>query len=369
MALPNFAELRAFLWQMQTGFVRIEGPEEITPQPIAHVLNRVSKERSFDSLSAANALCNSLPACQLPVSVSLANEALPADQPSSPSLAAAAAALQQVQSTDMLEEAEGAVDCLMQLSSDGTMKPSLLQPPKKRPLAITARESAPSSRCKLKMKASPLSQSSTPRFGASPEATMQPLYLLSSSNPGQVSASRPCTCTHKYTAPTRHPPPPPPILVRPLAALPAQASGRCIQAVPDADRRAARCDREPRGNGRGPARQLVPEPPSATGVGGSAAPGEPVHHALDVLRSRGRRRRPPPFCGDAAAARAAGVFLVRARVPRAMAMAMAEKGLAKRAGARQVSQMLICSYVSRLFLAGGGDLSLPTPVRHVCVNA
>ena len=106
---------------MQPGFVRIEGPEEITP-PIA---------RSQDSWSAAKALCSQFPPSapppdsQLPVSVSVANDAALTDQPSSPgspSLAAAAAMLQQVQSTDRdrLEEAEGAVDCLMQLSSDGT---------------------------------------------------------------------------------------------------------------------------------------------------------------------------------------------------------------------------------------------------------
>ena len=92
---------------MQTGFVRIEGPEEITPPTV----------RAQDSWSAAEALCSQFPpyappaACQLPVSVSVANDAGPTDQPSSPgspSLAAAAAMLQQVQSTDRdrLEEAE-----------------------------------------------------------------------------------------------------------------------------------------------------------------------------------------------------------------------------------------------------------------------
>ena len=167
---------------MQTGFVRVEGPEEITPPVV----------RSQDSLSAAKALCSQLPVCQMPVSISLANEGALTDQPGSPgspSLAAAAAALQQVQSIDMLEEAEDAVDCLMQLSSDGTMKPSLLQPPKKRPLAAATDAQVPSSRRKLKMKASPLSQSSASRFGTSPESSMQPLALLSSSNPAQVSAS------------------------------------------------------------------------------------------------------------------------------------------------------------------------------------
>lgn len=170
---------------MQTvGFVRIEGPEEITP-PAA------SLSRSFDSLSAATALCSQLPVSRsaTSVSISLANEAASADQPSSPGspgLAAAAATLQQVQSTDMLGEAEGAVDCLMQLSSDGTMKPSLLQPPKKRPLAAIAGAPAPSSRRKLKMKSSPLSQSSASHFSASDVSTMQPLSLLSSSNPGQL---------------------------------------------------------------------------------------------------------------------------------------------------------------------------------------
>jgi len=173
---------------MQTGFVRIEGPEEITP-PIV---------RSQESWSAAKALCSQFPpyappaGCQLPVSVSVANDAALTDQPSSPgspSLAAAAAMLQQVQSTDRdrLEEAEGAVDCLMQLSSDGTAKPSLVQPPKKRPLAATAGAQVPASRRKLKMKASPLSQPSEPRFGASAiEPSMQPLALLSSSNPAQL---------------------------------------------------------------------------------------------------------------------------------------------------------------------------------------
>ena len=183
---------------MQTGFVRIEGPEEITP-PIA---------RSQDSWSAAKALCSQFPPSapppdsQLPVSVSVANDAALTDQPSSPgspSLAAAAAMLQQVQSTDRdgLEEAEGAVDCLMQLSSDGTAKPSLVQPPKKRPLADAADAHKPASRRKLKMKSSPLSQSSEPRFGASAiehaqqsqSSSMQPLALLSSSNPAQVSPS------------------------------------------------------------------------------------------------------------------------------------------------------------------------------------
>jgi len=174
--------------EMQTGFVRIEGPEEITP-PIV---------RSQESWSAAKALCSQFPpyappaGCQLPVSVSVANDAALTDQPSSPgspSLAAAAAMLQQVQSTDRdrLEEAEGAVDCLMQLSSDGTAKPSLVQPPKKRPLAATAGAQVPASRRKLKMKASPLSQPSEPRFGASAiEPSMQPLALLSSSNPAQL---------------------------------------------------------------------------------------------------------------------------------------------------------------------------------------
>ena len=185
---------------MQPGFVRIEGPEEITPPTV----------RSEDSWSAAKALCSQFPqyappaACQLPVSVSVANDAGPTDQPSSPgspSLAAAAAMLQQVQSTDRdrLEEAEGAVDCLMQLSSDGTAKPSLVQPPKKRPLAPTAGAQVPTSRRKLKMKASPLSQSAEPRFGASTmEPSMQPLALLSSSNPAQVrtSPTRAALCTH-----------------------------------------------------------------------------------------------------------------------------------------------------------------------------
>ena len=183
---------------MQTGFVRIEGPEEITP-PIA---------RSQDSWSAAKALCSQFPPSapppesQLPVSVSVANDAALTDQPSSPgspSLAAAAAMLQQVQSTDRdgLEEAEGAVDCLMQLSSDGTAKPSLVQPPKKRSIADAADAHKPASRRKLKMKSSPLSQSSEPRFGASAiehaqqsqSSSMQPLALLSSSNPAQVSPS------------------------------------------------------------------------------------------------------------------------------------------------------------------------------------
>ena len=185
---------------MQTGFVRIEGPEEITP-PIA---------RSQDSWSAAKALCSQFPPSapppesQLPVSVSVANDAALTDQPSSPgspSLAAAAAMLQQVQSTDRdgLEEAEGAVDCLMQLSSDGTAKPSLVQPPKKRSIADAADAHKPASRRKLKMKSSPLSQSSEPRFGASAiehaqqsqSSSMQPLALLSSSNPAQVSPSLP----------------------------------------------------------------------------------------------------------------------------------------------------------------------------------
>ena len=180
---------------MQPGFVRIEGPEEITP-PIA---------RSQDSWSAAKALCSQFPPSapppdsQLPVSVSVANDAALTDQPSSPgspSLAAAAAMLQQVQSTDRdrLEEAEGAVDCLMQLSSDGTAKPSLVQSPKKRPLADDADALKPASRRKLKMKSSPLSE---PRFGASAiehaqpsqSSSMQPVALLSSSNPAQVSPS------------------------------------------------------------------------------------------------------------------------------------------------------------------------------------
>lgn len=161
--------------QTQNGFVRAEGPEEITP-PIAN------KARSFDSLSAAKALCT-----QLPVSVAPTPAAAPDEptSPSSPSLAAAAAALTQVQSTDMLEEAEGAVDCLMQLSSDGTMKPSLLQPAKKRPLADAAGAPVPSTRRKLKMRASPLSQSDDPASCGS-ASTMAPLPLLSSSNPGQV---------------------------------------------------------------------------------------------------------------------------------------------------------------------------------------
>jgi len=101
--------------------------------------------------------------------------------------------LQQVQSTDRdrLEEAEGAVDCLMQLSSDGTAKPSLVQSPKKRPLADDADALKPASRRKLKMKSSPLSE---PRFGASAiehaqpsqSSSMQPVALLSSSNPAQL---------------------------------------------------------------------------------------------------------------------------------------------------------------------------------------
>ena len=220
---------------MQTGFVRIEGPEEITPPLV----------RSQESWSAAKALCSQFPAyappaaCQLPVSVSVANDtaaAAPTDQPSSPgspSLAAAAAMLQQVQSTDRdrLEEAEGAVDCLMQLSSDGTAKPSLVQPPKKRPLAATAGAQVPASRRKLKMKASPLSQSSEPRFGASAiEPSMQPLALLSTSNPAQVSASPPCAslCTHACAhmqhehgpsiSVTDPPPSPPPFQLKLLAA-------------------------------------------------------------------------------------------------------------------------------------------------------
>lgn len=151
--------------------MRAEGPEEITP-PVAH---RIS---SFDSLSAAKALCN-----QLPVSFSPGPEAdVERPAPGSPTVAAAAAALHQVQSSDVLE---GAVDCLMSFSSHAA-DASLMPPPKKRPAPVSA--SASSTRRKLKMRAapSPLSYASTSNESQHSASTMEPLSLLSSSNVDQL---------------------------------------------------------------------------------------------------------------------------------------------------------------------------------------
>ena len=106
------------------GFVRtdVDAEEEITPP----TTQRVS---SFDSLSAATALCSQLPASIAPA---VAYDA-PArsDSPSSPTVAAAAAAPQQVQSSDALE---GAVDCLMLMSSHAaaSAETDYMPPPKKR---------------------------------------------------------------------------------------------------------------------------------------------------------------------------------------------------------------------------------------------
>ena len=361
---------------MQPGFVRIEGPEEITP-PIA---------RSQDSWSAAKALCSQFPPSapppdsQLPVSVSVANDAALTDQPSSPgspSLAAAAAMLQQVQSTDRdrLEEAEGAVDCLMQLSSDGTAKPSLVQSPKKRPLADDADALKPASRRKLKMKSSPLSE---PRFGASAiehaqqsqRSSMQPVALLSSSNPAQVSPSprprvrhrthmqnrgvhRNTGSTTAHTGPCQlsgaDPPLPPPA---------AEAPGRRLQAMPDADGRAACRDRGPRRHGRGHARQLVPEPPCAAGVGFPAAAGELIEHALHVLQGeRGQRRRRRRSSNEIAAVACAFELCLNGRFGAAML----------RRGGRCCAEDRRCESrgwphrgVRPFFRVGGGDLSSPS---------
>jgi len=154
------------------GFVRtdVDAEEEITPP----ATQRVS---SFDSLSAATALCSQLPASIAPA---VAYDA-PArsESPGSPTVAAAAAMLQQVQSSDALE---GAVDCLMLMSSHAaaaSAETDYMPPPKKRPPPA-----ASSTRRKLKMRTgpSPLSRGSTSDEGS----TMQPLALLSSSSVDQL---------------------------------------------------------------------------------------------------------------------------------------------------------------------------------------
>ena len=58
--------------------------------------------------------------------------------------------------------------------------------------------------------------------------------------------------------------------------------------MPVADGRAACRHREPRGYGRGHARQLVPEPPSTSGVGRSAATGEFFARTLTLTLTRAR---------------------------------------------------------------------------------
>ena len=56
--------------------------------------------------------------------------------------------------------------------------------------------------------------------------------------------------------------------------------------MPVADGRAACRDCEPRGYGRGHARQLVPEPPSTSGVGRPAATGEFFARTLTLTLTR-----------------------------------------------------------------------------------
>lgn len=145
-------------------FVRSEGVEEEVTPPTAN--QRVS---SFDSLSAATALCT-----QLPASAPSPPDDSEKDSPGSPTVAAAAAVLNQVQSTDVLE---GAVDCLMSFSSHAAAD-STFMPPKKRPAPA-----ASTTRRKLKMRAGP---SPLSRSGDAGSSTMEPVSLLSSSNVGQL---------------------------------------------------------------------------------------------------------------------------------------------------------------------------------------
>ena len=99
----------------------------------------------------------------------------------------------------------------------------------------------------------------------------------------------------------------------------AEAPGRRLQAMPDADGRAACRDRGPRRHGRGHARQLVPEPPCAAGVGCAAAAGELIEHALHVLQGgRGQRRRRRRSSNEVAAVACAFELCLNGRFGAAM---------------------------------------------------
>lgn len=181
------------------GFVRtdVDAEEEITPPT-------TQRFSSFESLSAATALCSQLPASIAPA---LAYDAPPrSEAPGSPTVVAAAAMLQQVQATDSLE---GAVDCLMLMSSHAAASAETghMPPPKKRPPPATS-----STRRKLKMRTgpSPLSRGAT----YDERSTMQPLALLSSSSVDQVRITKP----RPQRTPLAHFSPRPswPVLGRPL---------------------------------------------------------------------------------------------------------------------------------------------------------
>ena len=124
-----------------------------------------------------------------------------------------------------------------------------------------------------------------------------------------------CSTTHAQAPAssallTLHCPPPPPA---------AEAPGRRLQAMPDAYGRAACRDRGPRRHGRGHARQLVPEPPCAAGVGCAAAAGELIEHALHVLQGgRGQRRRRRRSSNEVAAVACAFELCLNGRFGAAM---------------------------------------------------
>jgi len=85
--------------QAPVGFTRPEGPEDISPPPLI-----ASKTRSFESLNVAKVLTSKL-------------DPNVAANPSSPTMASAAAALQKVQTDAKTESDEDAIGCLMALSS------------------------------------------------------------------------------------------------------------------------------------------------------------------------------------------------------------------------------------------------------------
>lgn len=84
--------------QPQVGFTRPEGPEDISPPPMI-----ASKTRSFESLNVAKVLTSKMDPT--------------AADPSSPTVTAAATALQKVQTESKGDSDEDAIGCLMALSS------------------------------------------------------------------------------------------------------------------------------------------------------------------------------------------------------------------------------------------------------------
>lgn len=156
---------------MPRAFVRIEGEEEVTPPA-------VQKTRSFDSLSVAHVLASA--------GLENAQENAPSGA-SSPSVAAAAMTLRNVQSVDVLDTA---ADCLMSLSS--------LASPNEAPAGSSIKREREevhqsATRRRLKMRAdirpSPLSKSeaAVSEAGVPPSVrSPTPVKLVSSATPQQL---------------------------------------------------------------------------------------------------------------------------------------------------------------------------------------